>query len=52
MTTPQLSTATERDALCGFLDKQRAALLRTLDGVSEEDARKAPPRAPSPCSEC
>ncbi|GAA1093586.1 MULTISPECIES: DinB family protein [Kitasatospora] len=42
MTSPQLSTATERDALCGFLDKQRAALLRTLDGVSEEDARKAP----------
>ncbi|MGF1429827.1 DinB family protein [Kitasatospora sp. LaBMicrA B282] len=42
MTATQLSTDTERDALCGFLDKQRAALLRKLDGVSDEAARLAP----------
>jgi len=32
----------EREALCGFLDLQRAALLRKVDGISDSDARKAP----------
>jgi hypothetical protein len=42
MTASQFSTATERDALGGFLDKQRAALLRKVEGVSDEDARRTP----------
>jgi len=36
------SILNERDALCGFLDVQRAALLRKVEGVSDSDARKAP----------
>jgi uncharacterized damage-inducible protein DinB len=36
------STATEREALCGFLDQQRDALMRKVRGVSDADARKAP----------
>jgi len=36
------SILTERDALCGFLDLQRAALLRKVEGVSGSDARKSP----------
>jgi hypothetical protein len=35
------SCANERDALAGFLDLQRAALLRKIDGVSDADARRA-----------
>jgi hypothetical protein len=31
----------ERDALCGFLDVQRAALARKVETVSDSDARKA-----------
>ncbi|MFD0258483.1 DinB family protein [Kitasatospora indigofera] len=42
MTTDQFSTSTEREALCGFLDKQRAALLRKVEGVSDADARRTP----------
>jgi hypothetical protein len=42
MTASRFSTATERDALGGFLDKQRAALLRKVEGVSDEDARRTP----------
>lgn len=42
MTAHQFSTATERDALCGFLDKQRADLLRKVEGVSDTDARRTP----------
>ncbi|MFD0569844.1 DinB family protein [Kitasatospora gansuensis] len=37
-----LSTDTEREALVGFLDKQRASLLRKLDDLSDEDARRVP----------
>jgi uncharacterized damage-inducible protein DinB len=37
-----LSPASERELLTGFLDRQRAALLRKLDGVSEADARRVP----------
>ncbi|WP_457032384.1 DinB family protein [Kitasatospora sp. P5_F3] len=33
---------TEREALVGFLDKQRAALLRKLDGLDDTDARRVP----------
>jgi hypothetical protein len=36
------SISNEREALCGFLDLQRAALLRKVEGVSDSDARKAP----------
>ncbi len=36
------STSNERDALAGFLDQQRDALVRKLRGVSDADARRAP----------
>jgi hypothetical protein len=36
------SKSGERDALAGFLDKQRDALLRKVSGVSEADARRTP----------
>jgi hypothetical protein len=42
MTVNQFSTSTEREALCGFLDKQRADLLRKVEGVSDMDARMTP----------
>ncbi|MFJ5848628.1 DinB family protein [Streptomyces sp. NPDC092903] len=42
MTADQFSISTERDALCGFLDKQRAGLLRKIEGVSDADARLTP----------
>lgn len=32
----------ERDALAGFLDRQRDALVRKVRGVSDADARRAP----------
>ncbi len=32
----------ERDALAGFLDQQRDALIRKVRGVSDADARQAP----------
>jgi hypothetical protein len=38
----EFSTSTERDALIGFLDQQRDALLRKVRGVSDADARRAP----------
>lgn len=41
MTDPTFSTSTERDALCGFLDQQRDALIRKVAGLSDEDARTA-----------
>jgi len=36
-----MATGTEREALCGFLDQQRDALIRKIEGLSEEDARRA-----------
>ncbi|GAA1268625.1 DinB family protein [Kitasatospora nipponensis] len=42
MTANQFSSATEREALSGFLDKQRDALLRKLEGLSDADLRKVP----------
>ncbi|MEG8178756.1 DinB family protein [Nocardia terpenica] len=36
------SPANERDALTGFLDKQRDALIRKARGVNDFDARRAP----------
>jgi hypothetical protein len=39
---PQFETSTEREALSGFLDLQRSALLRKLNGVSDADARRSP----------
>jgi hypothetical protein len=36
------STSNERDALTGFLDRQRDALIRKVRGVSDTDARRAP----------
>jgi Protein of unknown function (DUF664) len=38
----EFSTANERDALAGFLDRQRDALVRKVRGVSDADARRAP----------
>jgi uncharacterized damage-inducible protein DinB len=42
MTIPEFATATEREALCGFLDLQRAALIRKVQGVGDADARRTP----------
>jgi len=36
------ATPNERDALAGFLDRQRDALVRKVRGVSDADARLAP----------
>jgi hypothetical protein len=36
------STSNERNALTGFLDQQRDALVRKIRGVSDADARRAP----------
>ena len=36
------SISNERDALAGFLDCQRDALVRKVQGVSDADARRAP----------
>jgi hypothetical protein len=33
MAAPEFSTDTEREALCGFLDLQRAALIRKVGGA-------------------
>ncbi|MFC4046357.1 DinB family protein [Dactylosporangium siamense] len=41
MATDMFSTATERDALCGFLDQARDALIRKVEGLSDKDARTA-----------
>lgn len=38
----EFSPANERDALTGFLDKQRDALIRKVRGVNDFDARRAP----------
>ena len=38
---PVIETGTERQALCGFLDQQRDALIRKIEGLSDEDARRA-----------
>jgi hypothetical protein len=38
----EFSTSNERDALAGFLDRQRNALVRKVRGVSDADARRAP----------
>lgn len=38
----EFSTSNERDALTGFLDRQRDALIRKVRGVSDADARQAP----------
>ena len=43
MTKPaDLAPASERAALTAFLDKQRDILVRKIEGVSDEDARRAP----------
>ena len=39
--TDAFSTATERHALCSFLDQARDALIRKVDGLSDTDARQA-----------
>jgi hypothetical protein len=38
----KFSTLNERDALGGFLDQQRDALVRKVRGVTEADARRTP----------
>lgn len=40
--TDDFSVSTERDALAGFLDLQRNALIRKVRGVSDGDARRVP----------
>ena len=42
MTAREFATATEREALYGFLDLQRAALIQKVQGASDTDARRAP----------
>ncbi|NDZ81476.1 DinB family protein [Streptomyces sp. SID10853] len=42
MTAGRFSPTTERDALCAFLDGQRAALTRKVTGISDADARRTP----------
>jgi len=42
MPTPVFAVDDERGALNFFLDLQRVALVRKLNGLSDEDARKAP----------
>lgn len=39
---PQHRRGTEREALAAVLDEQRAALVRKVVGVSEQDARRTP----------
>jgi hypothetical protein len=41
MSRTKVSPETERAGLCGFLDRQREALIDKLQGVSDEDARRA-----------
>jgi uncharacterized damage-inducible protein DinB len=41
MSNNTFSTATELAALDSFLDQQRDALIRKIDGLSDEDARRA-----------
>jgi uncharacterized damage-inducible protein DinB len=41
MSADRFSTATEREALCSFLDQARDALIRKVDGLSDKDARRA-----------
>ena len=41
MSTDSFSTATERDALQSYLDEMRQVLVRKVDGLSEQDARRA-----------
>ena len=42
MTAAEFSTDTEREALCGFLDLQRAVLIRKVQGITDADARTSP----------
>lgn len=46
MTVPEFATTTEREALCGFLDLQRSALIGKVQGVDDADARQAPTASP------
>lgn len=39
MSGPEPAGTAERQALCGFLDRQRAAVIATVEGVGDEDAR-------------
>jgi hypothetical protein len=48
MSAAEFSTDSERDALCGFLDKQRDALIRKVAGVSEEGPGADPVHTPRP----
>jgi hypothetical protein len=42
MAAADVTVDQERRLLCHFLDLQRTALVRKLDGVSEQDARESP----------
>jgi hypothetical protein len=39
---PNPSPTSEREALTAFLDKQRAILVRKIEGLTDDDARSAP----------
>jgi hypothetical protein len=43
MTTTEAPTTTETDDLLGALAKHRELFLRTVDGVSDSDARRRTP---------
>src|ERR1700728_2690540 len=42
MMPQDFAPSTEREAICGFLDLQRAALVRKVEGVADAAARTAP----------
>lgn len=46
MSTSEGLAGTERATLCEFLDYQREALIRKLEGLTEEQARMAPTVSP------
>ena len=42
MIGPNSSPTSEREALTAFLDKQRAILVRKIEGLTDDDARSTP----------
>src|SRR5882757_4376232 len=42
MRRPEIPTATEREALGGYLDRQRAELVKLLDGLTDAEVRSTP----------
>jgi hypothetical protein len=44
MSTDSVSIVTERDALRSYLDEMRQVLVREVEGLSEQDARRSSTR--------